>query len=376
LFSQTESRDELGIGQIRDAFSDLLFPGTSVVQTRARYFLFIPWCYTAGTARGTTGSQNQTRGEIQERRLIKALLDARLEDATGLIGSRVGPSVKNLPSTIYWSGMQTYGIRAFGGAIGELPLATGLAEGATELSDRAVTEWDPGTPQAPEGFPWEMRDGFRLTSGEAEWLRGRMVAAAPDSLLAFLLERGTLLGDDVHYPWQAVAPGRFEEVDHADWFSSVMQGAPLLYNLLVAEKYVAAGLTRFEDPVGTYRERLSRWEIDFVNAYRGELDRWDIERMWSITSSANPNIDPRAERFVESWIAGIRSSSSLADDQALRRLIRSREERKGNQSRLLNEKMLATWSGAAGVGRLAFRWGTVRVLVNDILRGLIDDVGA
>jgi hypothetical protein len=30
MFSEQESRDELGIGQIRDAFSDMLFPGTSV----------------------------------------------------------------------------------------------------------------------------------------------------------------------------------------------------------------------------------------------------------------------------------------------------------------------------------------------------------
>ena len=35
--------DELGIGTIRDTFADALFPGTSTIQTRARYFLFIPW---------------------------------------------------------------------------------------------------------------------------------------------------------------------------------------------------------------------------------------------------------------------------------------------------------------------------------------------
>src|ERR1700732_3575593 len=37
LFTQSESRDELGIGQVRDAFSDSLFPGTSTLHTRARY---------------------------------------------------------------------------------------------------------------------------------------------------------------------------------------------------------------------------------------------------------------------------------------------------------------------------------------------------
>jgi hypothetical protein len=44
MFSEQESRDELGIGQVRDAFGDLLFPGTSTLHTRARYLLIVPWC--------------------------------------------------------------------------------------------------------------------------------------------------------------------------------------------------------------------------------------------------------------------------------------------------------------------------------------------
>ena len=34
--------DELGIGVLRDAISDQLFPGLSTLQTRAKYFLFTP----------------------------------------------------------------------------------------------------------------------------------------------------------------------------------------------------------------------------------------------------------------------------------------------------------------------------------------------
>src|SRR6187549_2876076 len=34
--------DELGIGMIRDSFSDTLFPGISTIQTRAKYFLTLP----------------------------------------------------------------------------------------------------------------------------------------------------------------------------------------------------------------------------------------------------------------------------------------------------------------------------------------------
>src|SRR5436190_20932245 len=34
--------DELGIGVIRDSFSDSLFPGLSTIQTRAKYFITVP----------------------------------------------------------------------------------------------------------------------------------------------------------------------------------------------------------------------------------------------------------------------------------------------------------------------------------------------
>ena len=43
LFQEKESRDELGLGAIRASFADALFPGTSTIQTRLRYMLFVPW---------------------------------------------------------------------------------------------------------------------------------------------------------------------------------------------------------------------------------------------------------------------------------------------------------------------------------------------
>ena len=45
LFREHDTRDELGIGSVRDAFADMLFPGTSTIMTRARYFLLVPWAY-------------------------------------------------------------------------------------------------------------------------------------------------------------------------------------------------------------------------------------------------------------------------------------------------------------------------------------------
>ena len=61
MFSQPESRDELGLGQIRDALSDTLFPGTSVLLTRARYLLFVPW-FTVRAPVAVARDRNYLRG--------------------------------------------------------------------------------------------------------------------------------------------------------------------------------------------------------------------------------------------------------------------------------------------------------------------------
>ncbi|WP_244818721.1 DUF6361 family protein [Caballeronia sp. Lep1P3] len=42
MMKEKGTLDELGVGQIRDAYADLLFPGFNTIQTRARYFLAIP----------------------------------------------------------------------------------------------------------------------------------------------------------------------------------------------------------------------------------------------------------------------------------------------------------------------------------------------
>src|SRR4051794_41871571 len=51
LFRQPDTRDELGLASIRDAFAGVFSPGTSTIQTRVRYFLLIPWIYQRVEAR-------------------------------------------------------------------------------------------------------------------------------------------------------------------------------------------------------------------------------------------------------------------------------------------------------------------------------------
>ena len=43
LLTEAGTLDELGIAPIRDGFANLFFPGTSTIQTRAKYFMIVPY---------------------------------------------------------------------------------------------------------------------------------------------------------------------------------------------------------------------------------------------------------------------------------------------------------------------------------------------
>jgi len=114
LFQERESRDELGLGAIRDSIADHLFPGTSTIQTRLRYMLFIPWILRRLEGRDGTASQLSTEGRGMEIRLCEALKAGG--ETSGVIGRDAGARLQRLPSSVYWAGLGAWGIRQFPGS--------------------------------------------------------------------------------------------------------------------------------------------------------------------------------------------------------------------------------------------------------------------
>ena len=231
MFSQPESRDELGLGQIRDALSDTLFPGTSVLLTRARYLLFVPWFYREGARLRRQGSQLSSWVDTQERRLIGALRNGG--DSSGLIGGVVGEQVQNLPSTIYWNSLRRFGILRHDGTptqIAGLRQASRPLDDTTEFVERSDAVWDPSMPGPPEDFFALTSCDFTLTRDEATWLAERIGQAAPDTLLEFLVEKGSRRPDVAQFAWDDnevnAAMGQVRDaVNEARRFAAAMHGA-------------------------------------------------------------------------------------------------------------------------------------------------------
>jgi hypothetical protein len=386
LFRESGTVDELGVGTIRDAFSDLLFPGTSTIQTRACYFLLLPWTYLRLERLRTRSARVAESARWEELRLNEVLLKG--PDTDGVFGSTKGKALKRLPSAAYWGGLASWGILLFPGfqhgyfqSLDSFykKLQTPDPQAADPESRSAPpTNWHPHVPPAPKGFPDVA--SVALRHEDAEYLRDRILSRHSGTLLAELVS-GPRTALAVDQPWDvegsmAIPPKLREVLHHARLFSTTMNGAALLYNLMLAEK------RRHADWIDRYRERLGDWAIQ-MEALGAEFAHWkqdEIGKLWEVVKRSARRPHPAAEYFVSQWLDLLppkHGFQHVADSVPARRLIQARELRlKGGRARLYSQRHLELWGGASGTSPMNYRWSDARVILRDIHDGLARPAGA
>lgn len=374
LFREQETRDELGVGAVRDAFADMLFPGTSTVQTRARYFLFVPWIYRKLEAKHVPSDQISSKARNLEVSLIYTLLDS--DDTSGLLGKQAKEKLQRLPSNVYWQGLRVLGMCLYQGSQEKYHRALDgyyrfvkRAEKDSDGESSVPPNWHPGLPEAPEDFPSGV--SLRLERTESRYLRDRIVARAPRTLFAFLVDNDNGPAE-VDFPWEHPLLSEFpsaimEQLHHAQNFSEAIHGAAFLYNLMLAEKRESKKLVR------DYRDRLNEWS-ELVDSRAEVFKSWDRKRFWQLILGSGARITPQTRLFIDSWLDIASSGKSgplIASNTKARNLIRDRERAlKRGLARLDNDRALELWNGAAGTGALDYRWGQALVILKDIRDGL------
>ena len=204
LFREQDTRDELGIGSIRDIFADHFFPGTTTLQTRARYFLFVPWMYKYLERRKVPSIKITSRLRQDEIQLIDRLKKA---GETGVIGERSGISLHRFPSSIYWKGLQRWGICRFPGTQEQyhrfLDRWYESIKQASQIDEYSsvgeIQNWDPDLPDKPEDDSANNR--LSLTVTEAGYLLERLRLTCTGSLITELVETTNPVDDTVVFPW-------------------------------------------------------------------------------------------------------------------------------------------------------------------------------
>ena len=380
LFRERETVDELGIGSVRDTFSDMLFPGTSAIQTRARYFLIIPWIYLRLERAKVESALVADRARRDELALIETLEAS--DDRDGIIGVRAKKSLKRLPSMVYWQGLGRLGIRAYPGSRDQyhrsLDSFYSRSSGTIRNDDGELIEygkvrnWDKLLPAPPAGFPRQC--SLTLTGPEAGYLSERIRHAAPHSLFVHLIDC-SFESADVAFPWEhhgaaALPPIAAQQLRHARNFSEAFHGAALLYNLILSE------LAQRADWTEEYRARLAAW-AGMIQESRDRLAAWNIDEFWRVVGGANARVPVPTRTFVDAWLAFVRGDrvAAVARDRGARELIARRERMlKRTLARVDGGRALELFQGAAGARQIDYRWtATVRRMLADIREGLARD---
>lgn len=386
LFQEKESRDELGLGGIRDSFADQLFPGTSTIQTRLRYMLFVPWIYRALEDRGVSPGDFARRADGAERDLIDTMRDVDEREA-GVFGGRSGRQLKRLPSSVYWAGLGAWGIRVadlsqdqYHRQIGVIynrrkdqvareRERTKIGDDIERTPEPGTLTWHPRLPDPPDDFPDEAT--FGLTQEEASFLLDRIQRSHPDSLLAHLALHCEPA--DIWAPWEhpdlaGFSAEHIELLEHARIFSAVMHGAALIYNVALADaRGWSERKTEHED---TLRAWLKETDLS-------EVRNWSIPRLWQLTVGHGHTITPATRRFVEQWVAALATHGrAVGDDSNTLELVRKREmSLKKGRSRFTNRRALDQWGGSSGLGRMTYRWPTASTFLEDLHAGLHQEDG-
>ena len=379
LFREQETRDELGVGTIRDAFADHFLPGTSTIQTRARYMLFVPWIYMELEQRRVPSSEMAAKARNKEIQLIHVLLKS--DDTSGVIGKEAKSKLQRLPSSVYWTGLGSWGIRLFEGSQDQYHRhldgyyramrRNETFSSEVELSGRPMPRnWHPGIPQPPPKLMEKAE--LQLTQEEAQYLQEQIIFHHPKSLLAKLVSNGD--HHEADFLWEhpvvsTLSEGLREDLLHARNFSEIIHGAALLYNLMLAKTRKNDELiTNYEGQLEIWREKIEKRWADLIG-WHGRINEF-----WQLAAFSKARIPHGTRTFVNEWMNCVFDATDLrkiperSDTQAL---IRNREyQLKGNRARLENLRALELWRGASGHIQLNYRWGSVSAIVADILHGL------
>lgn len=347
--TDSDARDELGLGTIRDGFSDLLFPGTSTVQTRLRYFVLLPGLFQKAAAQGGDAARALREVETQ---LIKDFDDLRVKpdvDLNGLIGSEVKGALKRMPSAVYWSGLGAWQIR--------LPEWRRATPVEVIEAMRRKTCW--------AEFSGKAGDGFVLSPDERVWVIEKIAALASEqggTLLGHLVQRGYTepvsdLGDlqDSVDPASPVG----EQLRQALDFSQLTFGARTLYNLMLAERFDHKNRERYE-------QDFAGWCADYASA-KGRI-RERIKALIERGPSIGFRLNPLTEDFLDKWLEFASGPKGGDEIERARALVKQREKsvKTEKRARLFMDPKPYEWSGSSGAGRFDYRWGRVRQYLQDL----------
>ncbi len=215
MLGEKATLDELGIAPIRDGFADIFFPGTTTIQTRAKYFFLVPY-ELRDLELGQETNYNRLMDLLRksEHDTGKVLYEQDSSEHSGVIGRRILAGggnnwVKRIPAEIYWAGLRKYGIFLWGNrslteylrymAAQKLSKENILSLGNRNDNKEERDDADAGDVKRMHFWnmplyigkeKWRETVSMKLTKDEAAFLKRQIHLTCPDTMMDFLLQNG------------------------------------------------------------------------------------------------------------------------------------------------------------------------------------------
>ncbi len=382
--------DELGIGVIRDAFADALFPGISTIQTRPKYFIIIPrilrdYADLPDKVRKRKPLQDYLADQELNCR-VKLVSQHGNDEGSGIIGvtfgERTDRDVQRRASSVYWHGLRTFRILKTNQSLSEYcreysghrpSLRTLLAATKKEMGDDIDAEDVVTSPfkDPPSQSNWLENLSISLTKEEAIFLKNQVCASEPASLLGAILLDHDLIEEFVKLDQRAdfadllelprlrsrLSPALLEILMAARDFWHLLRGAHIRYNLLLQKKY------------GTQTERQARqseWDEWRHQISAFDWDTWDTQRLWQLVAQSHRQPKIWTQRFINGWIDDCRSGKI---DASCDKLVTAQEEQnKRSRARLRVGNADESVKGWVGISGLSYRLPQAWRFITDIQR--------
>ena len=379
LLSESGTLDELGIAPIRDGFANLFFPGTSTIQTRAKYFFLVPYALKDLELSNETNPNRFLRALNETEKMCGETLLEINPNENGIIGKRSlqgGKWVKRTPADIYWAGLRKYGIFTGGNiSLSEYARAScaikNQKSNLTKLGNRNDSAEENETDDKNAGnivkmqfwkMPlyqrsWRDKIQMSLTKEEGEFLREQIISTCPDSMLSYILEnKMTEILDLENFSDLGAIINKFpkqmqDEYALALSFSDFLFVVRTLYNIIISDGHNVQANDIFEDLKEVMAE-LANIDIDliFTKLYIYKTD-------------------------LKNFIKKLQECMRNNDVEEMKKAIKAREIMLKGQSRAKTahpgEFNPNDWIGG---GELDYRFNNAKTIIRDIFEseGLID----
>lgn len=381
LLQESEAIEELGIGRVRDHFSNTLFPGTSTLQHHAKYFVVMPSLYyhTAFKSRKFQNLAEVSRyikeAEVQITRQMAKWDNNQINTTeTGITGINTlkdalndyNKYVKYDPAYIYGSGLARYGIIPDTGVerlileLNKKHFADPHNKGALKSEDTTEDAGDlTGDKQVIKtcGESYDFFNGktmsLALTEKEASFMKDRIHSSCDGTMLAYLIDSKYELPERIGYfeieeLLSELDPRVVNVYKKSVLFSKLMHLIDWRFNYSYFDSF---GNT---DEVEVCKDEYEKLLVEYKEVI---LNEGAFKALFDYTRS----IDMMLTEFCEACYKAIIGGEPTRVDQ----LVKAREHTvKRERSKIGNSAYKNQGRGKPLPN--TFRWETVRTMVNEI----------